>query len=112
MSQVLITLADAGLLEIIAPMLNVGAVGGVLLWFMFGLSPRMAKWEERMDKSDDDKRKAEEETRKELREVGKAIDRAARANLLLIVTLGTPSSKAQADSIIREIDKAEEDRSR
>lgn len=85
-------LADAGMMSFIAPILQVGAVGGVLVWFMFWMVPRMNKQEEA------------------IAEVGRAIDRNARANLLLVLTLGTPSAKLQAENVIKEIDRAEEAR--
>lgn len=80
------------MMSFVAPILQVGAVGGVLVWFMFWMVPRMNKQEDA------------------IAEVGRAIDRNARANLLLVLTLGTPSAKLQAENVIKEIDRAEEAR--
>lgn len=66
---------------------QLGACGAVLAWFMFRSEPR-------------------------LRAIEAAIDRMARAVLLLVVALpgANPASKESAKDILRELDEAEKKR--
>lgn len=69
----------------VSPIIQFGIGGGVLVWFMFRSEPRMKKIEE-------------------------AIDRLARAVLINAITYGNDVQKEQANLIIKEIDKAEDER--
>lgn len=73
----------AGEISWVDPLIQLGAVGGVLVWFMFKTEPR-------------------------LRGVEAAIDRMARSILLLVVSIphATDTAKEQAKGIITEIDDA------
>lgn len=76
----MILLADTGF-EWVAPIVQTGAVGGVLVWFMFRSEPR-------------------------LKSIEMAIDRMARSILLLVIALpnATATIKEQAENIKKEID--------
>lgn len=79
------TLADAtASTEWISPILQLGGIGGCLVWFMFRSEPR-------------------------LRAIEASIDRMARAILLLVVSLpqANSSTKQQAMDIGKELDVAE-----
>ena len=64
-----------------APLINLGAVGVVLGWFMFRMEPR-------------------------LEQIEAAIDRLARAQMLLVVAQPdtSPNIRAQAQAILKELD--------
>ena len=71
------------------PLINIGAIGCVLAWFLFRSEPRMAR-------------------------VERAIDRGTRGNLLAAVAMSdmaegrtiSPAMRAQAKELIKEIDDA------
>jgi hypothetical protein len=68
----------------IAPIIQFGVGGGVLVWFMFQSEPR-------------------------LRAIEAAIDRMARAILLLVISIpgAASAAKEQAEGIKKEIEEAE-----
>lgn len=70
-------------MEWVAPLIQTGAVGGVLIWFMFRCEPRLVAIE-------------------------KAIDRMARSILLLVISspLNPPQIKNQGEAINAELDEA------
>lgn len=82
-------LADGadGLTAIISPLIQLGAVGACLAWFMFRSEPR-------------------------LRAIEGAIDRMARAILLLVIALpnATAATREQAKGIQQELDDAQKTR--
>lgn len=80
-------IAEAVSPDWIAPLLQFGIGGGVLVWFMFRSEPR-------------------------LKAIEQAIDRMSRSVLLLIVTFGSTVHKEQAKSIEEEINQAEKDRNK
>lgn len=89
-SLIIYYLADAASsFEWIAPILQFGVGGGVLVWFMLSVTPR-------------------------LKGIEAAIDRLARSILLLIVSLpnATDVGKKQAEVIKGEVDDAERDRTK
>lgn len=80
-------LASTGELSWMDPLIQLGGIGGVLVWFMFKTEPR-------------------------LRAVEAAIDRMARSVLLLVISIphATETAKEQASGIVREIDIAADER--
>lgn len=84
MDLMMMTLAQtAATTEWITPLLQLGGVGGCLIWFMFRSEPR-------------------------LRSIESAIDRMARSIMLLVGSLpsANDAQKLQARGLIREIDDA------
>lgn len=79
--------AGTGLADKWGPLVNLGAIGCVLFWFLLKTDPRLRRIEE-------------------------AIDRNSRANLLAVLSMnGVPSHvKKQAEAIIGELDKASDRR--
>lgn len=73
----------------VAPILQFGVGGGVLVWFMLSCTPR-------------------------LKAIESSMDRMAKSVLLLIVSMPTPTEagKQQARVLIGEIEEAEKDRSK
>jgi hypothetical protein len=79
---------DLTLAQVVNPewtqsVIQLGGVGGCLIWFMFRSEPR-------------------------LRQIEASIDRMARSIMLLVGSLpsANPAQKIQAEGIIREIDEA------
>lgn len=70
-----------------SPLINLGAVGCVLAWFMFRMEPRMRRMEQ-------------------------AVDRFSRTVLLAVVSMRgvDPPIKEQAQAVLKEIDDAQERR--
>lgn len=70
-----------------SPLLNMGGVGLVLVWFLWKAEPRM-------------------------RAIESAIDRNSRSILILLLEISrtTPEAKIQANAVVTEIEKAEEAR--
>lgn len=87
MDPMMMTLAQTATTEWTTSLLQLGGVGGCLVWFMFRSEPR-------------------------LRAIESAIDRMARSIMLLVGALpsANEAQKLQAKGLIREIDDAAKSR--
>ena len=95
-TSAVLMIAESDIGEIAARFMNVGVAGVMLWWFMWKIEPTL--------------KAIQEDQHKEALANQEAMDRVARATLLLVVSSGLKPLQEQSTVMLTELDKAAEER--
>lgn len=88
-------LADATVMDIITPLVNIGVAGVMLWWFMSQVMPELKRIREQQHKAN--------------LEHQVAMNRVAHSNLMLVIATGLKPLEGQANTMLNEIKEANDE---